>query len=148
MANAEMDRKAAKALGFSDEEIDIIVEKREVKAFESAKSVLENCKELKDLKAKAKDFGHAVRIVVEITKNAEGKLATDPTIRVTYPTKSTTTTNGNGGRSKACKVNGKEYASFADACKAHDFPCEAISGKVVLDRALKAGKIKSFEIIE
>lgn len=142
-----IDREKAKALGFSDEEIALIIEKREEQAFESAKARLENSKELKALKAKVKSFGYPVRIVVErIAKNADGNLATDPTLRVTYPAKSSGNSNS-AGRAKTCRVDGKEYESFAAACKAHNLPCEKISGKIVLERALRAGTIKSFEVL-
>lgn len=146
-----IDRKKAKALGFSDEEIGLIEEKREAKAFEGAKSDLENSDELKALKVKVKSFGHPVRIVVEITKNTEGILAKEPTTKLSYPTKakSTTSTNGNGnGAKKACTVNGVGYDSCKSACTALDFDTKDDSAKRVLDRMLKAGKIESFELTE
>jgi len=145
-----IDRKKAAALGFSIEEIDLIEEKREAKAFEGAKSGLENSDELKALKATVKGFGHAVRIVVEVTKNTEGKLQ-NPTTRVTYPSKAKSATsndNSNGGRSKPCTVDGVEYQSCQEACDKFEFPTKDDSAKRVLDRMLKQGKIKAFELTE
>lgn len=150
MADAQktIDLAKAKALGFTDEEIATIVEKREAKAFEGAKSTLENCAELKALKATVKGFGHAVRVVVEITKNTEGKLASDPTVRVTYPTKAKSTTGNGNGKGKPCTVDGKVYDSCQKACDALKLDTRNDSAKRVLDRALKAGKIKSFGLNE
>lgn len=136
-------RKAALALlGIQEEELDSVYEGQEKAAFEAKKGQLEKCQELTALVEKVKSFGAPIRITIEHGGNAE----VEPTKRITFP-KSGTNTKSNGSKGLSCKVNDVVYATMAAACDAHGLDHVAKNGRVVLEKAEKDGKIKSFVLV-
>ena len=136
-------RKAALALlGIKEEELDSVYEDQEKTAFEAKKGQLEQCQELTALVEKVRSFGAPIRITIEHGGDAE----VVPTKRLTFP-KSGTSTKSNGSRGLSCKVNDVIYATMAAACNTHGLDHVAKNGRVVLEKALKDGKIKSFVLV-
>ena len=137
-ANADAREAAMKLLGISQDALAVGIESDAKKAFETKKSQIEVCDELQNITNKIKQFGAPIRITIE----SNGDKGVTPTQKISFP--KSVTSRGDGARGNKCVVDNVEYESYAAACDRYGLSHEGISGKVVLNRALDHGKIKSF----